>query len=107
MTSVASLPPVPTHWLFDRADLSQTPSVRQNDTNELQSHAPATITPEQERILRGKGIHLVFKMGEFLQLCVSTNRPPARNHHCCSILPPVLHAETTADQSHWWRLVTL
>ena len=65
----ASLPPVPTHWLFDRADLAQTPSVLQKEDSASPIRAPSgTITQEQERILRGKGVHLIFKMGEFLQL---------------------------------------
>ena len=71
-TVAASLPSVPTHWLFTRDDLEHTPSVSGASAGGVPSSPSRimtqTISPSQERVLRGKGVHLIFKMGEFLQL---------------------------------------
>ena len=71
--AATTLPVVETQWLFSREDLEQTPSVTGvYDALPRSSTSPPrsaqTLTPTQERVLRGKGVHLIFKMGEFLQL---------------------------------------
>lgn len=74
--AAATLPMVETQWLFSREDLAQTPSVTgiseapaaRSSASPLQQRGAQTLTPTQERVLRGKGVHLIFKMGEFLQL---------------------------------------
>ncbi|WFC94884.1 hypothetical protein MBRA1_001522 [Malassezia brasiliensis] len=75
--AAATLPVVETQWLFSREDLAQTPSVtgisdapaaRSSASPQQQQRGTQTLTPTQERVLRGKGVHLIFKMGEFLQL---------------------------------------
>ena len=74
--AAATLPVVETQWLFSREDLAQTPSVTgvseapaaRSSASPQQQRGTQTLTPTQERVLRGKGVHLIFKMGEFLQL---------------------------------------
>ena len=67
-----------TQWLFSRDDLQYTPSVTgtyelpapadTESSSAMVKHTAQTMTSEQERILRGKGVHLIYKMGEFLQV---------------------------------------
>lgn len=65
-----------TQWLFAPADLASTPSVTgkydmpaaADAPGALATHECQTMSAEQERILRGKGVHLIYKMGEFLQV---------------------------------------
>ncbi|WFD38843.1 uncharacterized protein MJAP1_001807 [Malassezia japonica] len=69
--AAATLPQVETQWLFQKEDLAQTPSVTgvsDGSRRAASPHKVPTLTPTQERVLRGKGVHLIFKMGEFLQL---------------------------------------
>ena len=63
-----------TQWLFTREDLQFTPSVTGvydallDASSSPNKHSAQTMTSEQERVLRGKGVHLIYKMGEFLQV---------------------------------------
>ncbi|WFC98871.1 hypothetical protein MYAM1_001604 [Malassezia yamatoensis] len=74
--AACTLPIVETQWLFTREDLDQTPSVTgkqgphatQTGGASAGQRANPTLTTTQERVLRGKGVHLIFKMGEFLKL---------------------------------------
>lgn len=73
-SAAAALPDVQPCWLFTPDDLEHTPSV-QPDAGQGVPSSPSrivtqSITRSQERVLRGKGVHLIFKMGEFLQLWV-------------------------------------
>ncbi|PWN48018.1 cyclin-like protein [Violaceomyces palustris] len=53
-----NLPPEAAYqWLFSKSDLQHTPSVKQ-----------ANMSSSTERQLRGKGIHIIYKIGEFLRL---------------------------------------
>lgn len=55
--STSSAPQTRDQWLFDPTDMPYTPSVRE-----------AGLSEEAERTLRAKGVHMIFRMGEYLRV---------------------------------------
>ena len=107
----ASSPPAEasaTQWLFSRADLAQTPSVTglfpAPGTSEPRT-AP-TMSSEQERVLRGKGVHLIYKMGEFLQVGQHVMVAAATYFHRFFMRRPLQTSRSGAGWSHYEMAAT-
>ncbi|WFD22406.1 hypothetical protein MEQU1_001076 [Malassezia equina] len=112
MASTASRPAeaFATQWLFSRDDLAQTPSVTGsfsalNAPDGRTTSAP-TMSSEQERVLRGKGVHLIYKMGEFLQVGQHVMVAAATYFHRFFMRRPLQASRSSGGWSHYEMAAT-
>lgn len=95
-------------WLFSRADLAQTPSVNGSfpEPDMSESRSATAMTSEQERVLRGKGVHLIYKMGEFLQVGQHVMVAAATYFHRFFMRRPLQASRSSTGWSHYKMAAT-
>ncbi|PKI85822.1 hypothetical protein MVES1_000311 [Malassezia vespertilionis] len=103
--AAATQPLVDAQWLFSAQDLEQTPSVTGVYDKAHQSASPPrtaqALTPTQERVLRGKGVHLMFKMSEFLQLGQHVVAAAVTYFHRFFMRRPLQVSKSASGWSHY------
>lgn len=98
--AAAGLAQVETQWLFTRDDLAQTPSVMGEAAPSKGGAAP-TMTSAQERVLRAKGVRLICKMCEFLQVGQHVVTTAATYFHRFYMRRPLQQARNGPGWSHY------
>lgn len=100
-----------TQWLFTRDDLAHTPSVVGTyatlpGASTSSKSTSQVMTVEQERILRGKGVHLIYKMGEFLQVGQHVMVTAATYFHRFFMRRPLQVSRASGGWSHYEMAAT-
>lgn len=104
-------PDAASQWLFSRDDLQHTPSVTGKYTllagsAESSRTTSQTMSSEQERTLRAKGVHLIFKMGEFLQVGTHVMVAAATYFHRFYMRRPLQVNRASGGWSHYEMAAT-